>query len=223
FPRGLSAPAFVRDRAKKSSEFDGIESDQSWMQDWATRCLGLARGQAGDFLSRLLPLLATEKVIAKRVADDGATQLYGLQPGHVRVQFLVPEEVEAAGIGCDRCSWQQTVPPEQSDEWLGQPCPRYRCGGTLSVRGLLDRNDYYRHLYLGTPFRVVTAEHTGALTRAQREQVEQQFKAGTRYNNPNVLSCTPTLELGIDIGELSAVVLASLPPGPANYVQRVGR
>ena len=29
--------------------------------------------------------------------------------------------------------------------------------------------------------------------------------------------------MGIDIGDLSAVVLASLPHGPANYVQRVGR
>ncbi|WP_054812006.1 DEAD/DEAH box helicase [Nocardia arizonensis] len=224
FPNGLSAPAFVRDRARKGSEFDGIESDQSWMQDWAARCLGLARGQSGDFLARLLPLLATENVLAKRVAADGSTQLYGLQPGHIRVRYLDDDEVADAGLGCDRCSWQQTVHPENADDWLGHPCPRYRCGGTLSVRGLLDKNDYYRNLYQGeTPLRVVTAEHTGALTRSQREQVEQQFKSGRRYNDPNVLSCTPTLELGIDIGELSAVVLASLPPGPANYVQRVGR
>ncbi|MEV6769686.1 DEAD/DEAH box helicase [Nocardia sp. NPDC051030] len=223
FPRGLSAPTFVRDRAKKGSEFDGIDSDQGWMQDWAIRCLGLARGQAGEYLSKFLPLLAAQSVIAKRVTADGATQVYGLQPGHIRVRFLENNQVAGAGVGCDRCSWQQTVHPEQFGDWFGQPCPRYRCGGTLSVRDLLDKNDYYRHLYLGTPFRVVTAEHTGSLTRSQREQIEQQFKDGTRYNDPNVLSCTPTLELGIDIGDLSAVVLASLPPGPANYVQRVGR
>ncbi len=72
-------------------------------------------------------------------------------------------------------------------------------------------------------FRVVTGEHTGMLTRAQRETVEQQFRDGERYTDPNVLSCTPTLEMGIDIGALSAVVLASLPGGPANYVQRAGR
>ncbi|WP_329414613.1 DEAD/DEAH box helicase [Nocardia vinacea] len=223
FPRGLSAPTFVRDRAKKGSEFDGIESDQGWMQDWAMRCLGLARGQAGEYLTKLLPMLAAQGVIAKRVAADGSTQIYGLQPGHIRIRFLDHHEVADAGIGCDRCSWQQTVHPEDVDDWFGQPCPRYRCGGMLSVRGLLDRNDYYRHLYLGSPFRVVTAEHTGSLTRSQREQVEQQFRNGARYSDPNVLSCTPTLELGIDIGDLSAVVLGSLPPGPANYVQRVGR
>ncbi|MEJ8656885.1 Zn-binding domain-containing protein [Streptomyces halotolerans] len=61
------------------------------------------------------------------------------------------------------------------------------------------------------------------LTRAQREQVERTFRAGTHYTDPNVLSCTPTLELGIDIGDLSAVLIGSLPKGPANYVQQSGR
>ena len=61
------------------------------------------------------------------------------------------------------------------------------------------------------------------MSRAQREQVERAFRDGHRYNDPNVLSCTPTLELGIDIGDLSAVILASVPKRPASYVQRVGR
>jgi Lhr-like helicase len=56
-----------------------------------------------------------------------------------------------------------------------------------------------------------------------RQDVEQRFKSGVSPIDPNVLTCTPTLELGIDIGELSIVVLASLPRAPANYLQRVGR
>ncbi|MEU7746720.1 DEAD/DEAH box helicase [Nonomuraea sp. NPDC049158] len=225
FPRGLSAPSFLLDRFKNNkSEFDRIDSDQGWPQDWATRCLELGKGQAGEYLARLLPVLASEGVIAKRV-PDGATGVYGLQPGHIMVYALEDEQVNDAGLGCDRCAWQQTIRPELVADWYGQPCPRYRCGGHLTDRGTRKyRDDYYRRLYLGhEPFRVVTAEHTGALTRRQREQVEERFRTGTRYNDPNVLSCTPTLELGIDIGELSAVILASLPPGPANYVQRVGR
>ncbi|WP_021591493.1 DEAD/DEAH box helicase [Actinomadura welshii] len=226
FPRGLSAPTFLLDRQKqRRSEFDRIDADQGWPQDWAARCLALDRRQAGEYLRRLLPVLAGEGLVAKRVID-GTTGVYGLQAGHVTVHALTDAEADDAGLGCDRCAWQQTLRPELVDAWYGQPCARYRCGGSLTDRGTRGhRDDYYRRLYLGhEPFRVVTAEHTGALTRGQREDVEGRFrKKEQRYNDPNVMACTPTLELGIDIGDLSAVILASLPPGPANYVQRVGR
>jgi len=134
--------------------------------------------------------------------------------------------VQAATLGCDTCHWEQVVPPERSGDWRGHPCPRYRCTGRLAVQqdGRSHHDDYYRDLYTrALPYKVVTAEHIGAMSRAQREQVERAFRDGHRYNDPNVLSCTPTLELGIDIGDLSAVILASVPKRPASYVQRVGR
>ena len=49
------------------------------------------------------------------------------------------------------------------------------------------------------------------------------FKAGTAPDAPNVITATPTLEMGIDIGDLSAVMLTSVPRNPASYIQRVGR
>ncbi|MEV0353249.1 DEAD/DEAH box helicase [Nonomuraea sp. NPDC050680] len=226
FPRGLSAPMFLLDRKKTGSEFDRIDAEQGWYQDWTKRCLGLGKGTAGDYLARILPVLAAEGVVSARTADDGSTRVYGLQPGHVQVRLLDNAQADQASVACDTCAWEQTVHPDLIDGWHGHPCPRYRCTGSLTQRTDTDyRRDYYRQLYLGREgaFRVVTAEHTGALSRKQREQVEQRFRDGDRYNDPNVLACTPTLELGIDIGDLSAVVLASLPPGPANYVQRVGR
>ncbi|MES9539948.1 DEAD/DEAH box helicase [Actinomadura sp. NPDC000600] len=227
FPRGLSAPRFVLGAPKNRSEFDGITGRQSWFQDWTARCLGIEPGASGHYLSRLLNVLTDEDVIARRTAGDGATPVYGLRPGHVQVWRLEDDQVEGAGVYCPVCNWQQTVHPDRMREWVEAPCPRYRCTGRLDTdtrRGDRYENDYYRGLYRSArPFSVITAEHTGALTREQRETVERQFRDGARYSDPNVLACTPTLELGIDIGDLSAVVLASLPRSPANYVQRAGR
>jgi hypothetical protein len=70
---------------------------------------------------------------------------------------------------------------------------------------------------------VVTGEHTGLLRRQSREDLEAAFKAGTAADAPNVLTATPTLEMGIDIGDLSSVMLTSVPRNPASYIQRVGR
>ena len=225
FPSGVSAPRFLTGQRKRGSEFDAADTRQGWYVNWTARCLGIGAQEAALYLPRLLQLLADEDVLAVRTASDGATRVYGLRPGHVRVRLLAAAEVPDATLGCDTCHWQQVVHPERRAEWIGQPCPRYRCTGTLTATS--DREyekDYYRQLYSERqPYKVVTAEHIGAMTRAQRERVERAFRDGTRYNDPNVLSCTPTLELGIDIGDLSAVILASVPRRPASYVQRAGR
>ncbi|MEU6555045.1 DEAD/DEAH box helicase [Streptomyces sp. NPDC046915] len=243
FPDGVAAPRFLLDTPKERSVFDAATGRLGWYQDWTRRCLGLDTAGANEYLRRLLPVLAEEHVLAVRTAQDRTTRVYGLQPGHVEVRLLADAVVDKAFVSCPDCGWEQVVPPERKTRWYGHPCPRYRCKGvlrppqddvTMSVTSTAGsfggsrerdyRNDYYRRLYLtGGTFRVVTAEHTGMLTRPQRERVERAFRDGTHYTDPNVLSCTPTLELGIDIGDLSAVLLGSLPKGPANYVQRAGR
>lgn len=235
FPPGVSAPAFLLGSPKQGSDdFDVVTGRLGWYQDWTRRSLGLRPDPANAFLVRLLPALADAGVLSARTAKDGVTRVYGLQPGHVTVRKLADDQVADAFAHCPVCSWEQTVHPDLADQWHGQPCPRYRCGGLLrtgrdpqsGVRHRDFTDDFYRRMYRESGvFTINTAEHTGTLTRARREAVEKAFREGVQahYTNPQVLSCTPTLELGIDIGDLSAVVLASLPKGPANYVQRVGR
>ncbi len=81
----------------------------------------------------------------------------------------------------------------------------------------------YRH---GRVRRIVAAEHTALVEREEREQLQRTFAkphAARRPWEPNLVSATPTLELGIDIGDLSTVTLCSVPPATANYRQRAGR
>lgn len=85
----------------------------------------------------------------------------------------------------------------------------------------------YREQYLsGDLYRVNPAEHTGLLNRDEREELEKRFKAkGEDHHTwyPNLVSATPTLEMGVDIGDLSSVLLCSVPPTQSKFIQRIGR
>ena len=66
------------------------------------------------------------------------------------------------------------------------------------------------------------AEHSAAVTEEDREKAEDGFMNRTPPR-PNLLACTPTLEMGVNIGDLEAVAMRNIPPSPANYAQRSGR
>ncbi|MDM8542036.1 virulence promoting factor [Desulfococcaceae bacterium HSG9] len=83
-------------------------------------------------------------------------------------------------------------------------------------------NTFYQKFYK-TDFscqkKLIGKEHTGQLGNADRIEREEKFKEG-EYS---ALFCSPTMELGIDISELSVVHMRNVPPNPANYAQRSGR
>ncbi|WP_020655807.1 DEAD/DEAH box helicase [Massilia niastensis] len=64
-----------------------------------------------------------------------------------------------------------------------------------------------------------TAEHSAQQSAEKLQMYEDLFKAG----KINVLNCSTTMEMGVDIGGISAVVMNNVPPHPANYLQRAGR
>jgi superfamily II DNA/RNA helicase len=83
-------------------------------------------------------------------------------------------------------------------------------------------NQYFQHFYasdLNKLKKIFGKEHTGQINNEERKKRENLFRNG----EISVLFCSPTMELGIDISDLSIVHMRNVPPSPANYAQRSGR
>ena len=106
----------------------------------------------------------------------------------------------------------------------------------LNSRTGFYRDAVHRALVGGSnlePFGLATAEHSAQLTGDgsdglpfnKTELYELRFQDIKVNDEPpiDVLSCTTTMEVGIDIGALSGVALRNVPPHVANYQQRAGR
>ncbi|MDO5628237.1 MAG: DUF1998 domain-containing protein [Mobilicoccus sp.] len=102
-------------------------------------------------------------------------------------------------------------------------CPVTGCEGHLEdtqvPAGTAD-DDHYRDLYRTvTPIGMRVVEHTAQWVSTKAAAVQQNFIRG----EVNVLSCSTTFELGVDVGELQSVMMRNVPPKTANYLQRAGR
>lgn len=62
-------------------------------------------------------------------------------------------------------------------------------------------------------------EHSAQQPGIRLKKYENEFKSG----RINLMSCSTTMEMGVDIGGISIVAMNNVPPHPANYLQRAGR
>jgi len=65
----------------------------------------------------------------------------------------------------------------------------------------------------------IQAEHTAQVDK----HVKQESQIDFIEHRVNILACSTTMEMGVDLGDLELVLLNSVPPQPANYKQRAGR
>jgi ATP-dependent helicase YprA (DUF1998 family) len=178
---------------------------------WTRRALGLDYQAASELIPRVVQALA-----------------------HRDVRFLSRHRVRWAG---DLYMIPYYLPMlSVTDASQHQVCPR--CGTVHHFRRLrvctgtscgelweMDLADnYFRREYtrpLAEVVPVLAEEHSGQVPGQERRVIEERFREAD--SDLNVIVCTPTMELGIDIGDLSAVYMRNVPPNPSNYAQRAGR
>lgn len=225
FPAGRPAPAFpIVGATPSDSGLDPVGPRSSWYADWTSRVLSIPKDDGGRLASALLPALAENDLLKKCETETSAT-VYALDPHSI---FLsVPTDQGLAGrdnsLHCTVCQTKLFGTLNTVKQLDGSPCLQLRCPG-IHVRSEASPDNYYRQMYATAGKRVVSREHTSLLPDDVRRSYEDAFRAEyQKPDDPNVLVATPTLEMGIDIGDLSCVMLASMPRTVANYVQRVGR
>jgi hypothetical protein len=228
-PRGYACDASGRPTAflEEAKLPEGVGVNNLWrrpgrgggpprMQKTFTHLLGRMGGrlpEAEDLL-RLLDLLSPIFVCPVKLQGfKKAIDL--LQVNDEAVLLACPAPAER-----HRCSvCNVTMPWVETDA----PCPR--CEGVLKAWPAeeVDANRYVQRIRKDDVLPLVAGEHTAQVTGEDRIILEEAFKAKPEVSPLNVLACSPTLEMGIDVGGLDAVLMRNVPPRPDNYAQRGGR
>ena len=220
---GRNTPRFIAEHignGRSSFEFDSPSANK--YVDWIASCCNELMVEDSNFraISKFILDEAVKRNLISLVPSSVNYKIYGLNKERV---FITDDVMQ---MRCDKCGSVYAIAAENAELWVGAPCQRTTCGGFLEKYDTGEINYYGRLYSAGDLVRINAREHTGLLERPNREQLEIDFKRGKdtqKIWDPNVLSCTPTLEMGIDIGDLSTVILCSMPPAQSQFLQRAGR
>lgn len=204
----------------------GAGEDPRWVDQWVSaagqtlaRQMALKFGVADDKVERYLTelwqaLCDLELLVPATLAGTHGNTL----PGTHGTRQLDSDRMQ---IVAHRGRWRcQTCQRTQVRPAPHARCLAWRCDGSLLSED--DDRDSYDLMALDQNFTLLRPrEHSAQVPAQEREFIERQFKGDGEAIN--TLVCTPTLEMGVDIGGLDTVLLKNVPPLPANYWQRVGR
>lgn len=220
---GRNTPRFIAQQktgGKRNYNFDSV-SERKYT-DWIASCCDdeLIEPNTYSSISQIILEELVKKRIVNIIPSSAELSVFGLNKEKT---FISSDVVQ---MKCDRCGSVYSVAEDNLEFWQQAPCARSACNGVIKRDDNSSLN-YFGKLYSsGDLSRINAREHTGLLDRDDREALEIDFKRKSESHqkwDPNVLSCTPTLEMGIDIGDLSTVILCSIPPAQPQFLQRTGR
>ncbi|MEZ3118201.1 DEAD/DEAH box helicase [Halobaculum sp. MBLA0147] len=183
----------------------------------ATRSLGTVTDEVDvDGASRIVEELIEDGPLCRVDSDDG----YVVELDPTAVEVTIVDEATPTRFDPATETFESTF-ERQLDDGLDTETVSF----TASP---FDRAAFdHPHTDL-TAFRVAFSEPTlllaeayyGQTEAAERRSIEYQFREGRQ---PHFLSSGPAMEVGMDIGDLDALLLYGTPPNANSYLQRVGR
>lgn len=212
-PSGTKLRRDPQDKAELVTQWFSERGDTVLKQ--VAKKWGVGSDDLEDFLERLFAFLVDRKLLrpvtlkgSRGNALPSVSGAYQVDADRLRLQ---------ANYGVWRCgSCRRRI----TRRTPGNHCPAWRCDGTLEF--LREDPDNYDLQLLDQGYSMLRPEeHTAMVPHDERERLENLFKGESDVINTFV--CTQTLELGVDIGQLDAVLMRNVPPLPANYWQRAGR
>lgn len=220
---GRNTPRFVAERLGGSRRvYDYDTPGANKYSNWIAECCKTFMVEESNYraICKLILETAVKQGLVSIVPSSSDFIVYGLNKERV----FISDDVKQ--MRCTTCGSVYAVSAENVRFWEGAPCQRSNCYGELEEDNSIGLGYYGRLYRVGDLERINAREHTGLLERPDREKLELDFKRKKDTQalwDPNVLSCTPTLEMGIDIGDLSTVILCSMPPSQSQFLQRAGR
>ncbi|SOC43802.1 DEAD/DEAH box helicase [Salinicoccus kekensis] len=98
-------------------------------------------------------------------------------------------------------------------------CHRFNVLNKTNPSQIQSNSHYYKIYTTNETVPMVIKEHTAQLSPDQARDYQNKFIT----KEINILSCSTTFEMGVDVGDLETVFMRNIPPSPANYIQRAGR
>lgn len=166
-----------------------------------------------ELLDDALEFLKAQKYLVERTINSYGRTAKGLV---LDASIILMESGSQDGKRCPSC--------RRVYRWHEHgKCVNKRCGGSLEP---VDASKLLSTAYMTGERELpvlVVEDHSRLVNDDKRVKRELSFSSDEANDRLNVLVCTPTLELGVDIGALATVMLRNVPPSPSNYVQRAGR
>ncbi|MGB7157399.1 MAG: DEAD/DEAH box helicase [Tepidisphaeraceae bacterium] len=150
--------------------------------------------------------------------DAGVLQEHSQHPGEFRLPAKrILATTQGPWFRCDRCG-------AVTLHLMNGTCEMKSCRGTLHAisREALKQEHADSHRvkrFVQRPLPLAVREHTAQISLAEGKRIQRDFM----NKDVNVLSSSTTFEMGVDVGQLEAVLLRNVPPTAASYVQRAGR